>query len=264
MKWRYLAVGGALLHASVLAAQSNDPPSKQLETYAFRVAVPVVECAIDGSPKGPATQAPPGAKFYFLQAAKEGTDVVIQFLSWAKSDPNYLAFNVDAGRGAERFKYFCVERGNFERFAERIYATWLSSRKLTVGALVLPVKLRRQPFDFSKDVTVGTTAGARMRMSPRRESYISLLGGVGLSSATLTSENTNAAVTTTTDRAALTWTVGAMFDVDRFQFGAFIGQDRVSQPNQSDWIYQGKTWLAVGLGYSLFGAESAKAVTGNQ
>ena len=252
------------MHASILSAQANDPGSKQLETYSFRVAVPVAQCDIDGAAKQAATQAPPGAKFYFLQAAKNGTDVVIQFLSWAKSDPNYLAFNVEASRGADTFRYFCVYRGHFDRFSERIYATWLSSRKLTVGALVLPVKMRRQPFDFSKDVTVGTTAGARMRMSPRRESYFSLLGGVGLSSASLTSENTKSAVTTPTDRAAVTWTVGAMFDVDRFQFGAFIGQDRISQPNQADWIYQGKTWLAVGLGYSLFGAESAKAATSNQ
>ena len=228
----------------------------------FTVGAPVASCHFDGSDISTTSViAPDGAKFRYLQAAKDEKYVVIQFLLWHDSTANFRLFNVDAGAR----KTFCVERVVFERFSQKTYASGRSSYELAAGALILPVKLRfggaDRSFDFSKDLTISTTGGFRWRTSETRENYFNALIGVGLSSVALNSDNTRKAIEKSTDRAALTWIAGGMFDIDKFQFGAFVGQDRISQPNQGDWVYQGRTWLAVGLGYSLFGATSKKEDT---
>lgn len=231
-----------------------------VETYAFAVAVPVRTCSFDGEAASTLTTPPDRAKFLVLGPAKGRDSVVIQFLNWKEGNPNRALLNFTNTDETVR-RYYCMPRTFIERFAERTYDTWRSSAELTAGALLLPVKLRpgkdSAGFDFSKDVTFGTAAGVRMRLSDHRAIYGSWLIGAGISSATLSPATTNKVVTQSTERAAFTWTTGLMLEVDRFQFGGFVGQDRISQPNQADWIYQGRTWLALGLGYSLLSTPPA-------
>ncbi len=255
-----------VLGSSPLLGQANDP--LPAGTYSFDVSVPVTRCNFDGSGKSITVHAPALSRFYYLQSIVAGNsnDVVIQFLNF-KAASSFRTFNVDSTDAGLEPKYFCLPRTTFERFTSKAYATGRNSWELAAGALILPVKLRpggrTTPFDFSKDVTIGTTAGGRIRMHPRRDVYQSFLLGVGISSATLTPQNTGGSVTELTDRAALTWTIGTMLEVEKFQFGLFLGQDRISQPNQGNWVYQGKTWWALGLGYSLFGASAPKEAKGN-
>jgi hypothetical protein len=51
---------------------------------------------------------------------------------------------------------------------------------------------------------------------------------------------------------------GGMFEVNRLQVGLFIGQDRISQPKEANWAFQGKSWFGLGLGYAIFGSPSDK------
>jgi hypothetical protein len=240
-------------------------------TYAFTLPVPVEECSFEGvKVDGTGTQARMGGKFYYVQAVPSNAVVVIRFLTYSfKDTPQlYQRFNSTDTLTTTPKKFFCVAQKDFDRFTRRSYAAGLSSHDFVVGALVLPVKLRPGAkgagFDFANDVAFGTTAGYRYRTSDSRENFLSLLAGVALSSVQLTAENTNGKLTETTDRPAFTWTTGMMFEVNRFQIGAFIGQDRISQPRQSSWAFQGKTWFALGLGYTLFGGVAEQPATGEQ
>lgn len=259
--WSLVAACLALTLPSVVSV-AQTASTLPVGTYMFNVGAPVAKCEFNGSDISKTfVVAPEGAKFRYLQTATDEKYVVIQFLWWNDTTTNYRLFNVDGGAR----KTFCVERGTFERFSQKIYENGRSSYELTAGALILPVKMRfggaDRSFDFSKDITISTTGGFRWRVSETRENYFSALIGVGLSSVDLNPDNTKKIIDKSTDRAALTWIAGGMWDIDKFQFGAFVGQDRISQPNQGDWVYQGKTWLAVGLGYSLFGATSKKEDT---
>lgn len=258
---------GALATASSLHGQTKQPDAGT--TYAFKVAVPVWECGIDGKtvPSGTKAIAPAGAKFRYIESPADTSPVVIQFLVWKDTaQREFRLFNTSDKTGTG-VKTFCVTKAHFDKLSERVYAKWWESRQLAAGTLLLPVKMRgrdHRPFDFSKDVTLGTAAGFKLRINETREEYANILVGVGLTSVALDSVNTLGAVHESTDRAALTWTTGLMIEIDRFQFGAFVGQDRLSQPNQKDWVYQGKLWLALGLGYSLFGSGGTEKPAGAQ
>lgn len=263
-----VAAAAALVPTAHAAAQTSPVAG---DTYTFTLDVPVTECDFAGAPAGGGPQqAPQGGKFYYVQPGASGTDVVIQFLYWSPTSPNYIRFNKDvpvaaldnsaqarAVRARAERKYFCVTQERFTTFARRAYDTGLSSAQFVVGALILPVKLRpatdETDFDFAKDLSVGTTAGWRVRVHDRRDVYVSAIGGAALSSVALTPENTAGTVTEVSDRAAFTWVLGGMFDVDRFQFGVFVGQDRISNSSAANWAHQGKTWYGLGLGYNLFG-----------
>jgi hypothetical protein len=243
---------------------------KPLETYGFDVSVPIVECSFQGNVLSTSQDfAPQGAQFVYLSEVslqnppRQGA--VIQFLNWHEDTPEYKLFNVQGTPGPVRSKYFCVDKSTLETMASRTYASGWGSWDLAAGILLLPIKMRLASgtgsFDFSKDVTVGTVAGPRWRLSPRREVFFSGLVGAGLTAVSLDSANTGGAIKQSTDRAAVTLTLGGMLEVNRFQLGLMIGQDRISNPNQSDWRYHGKPWLSLGLGYALLSAPSATPST---
>jgi hypothetical protein len=244
-----LVVGSAVVCAQTPTLSAGD-------RFEFLAQIPVRPCNYDASSPGSPMSPPERAQFEYVQTVE--TNVVIRFLTWRSDSLRTLFNNVRSGGLAP---FFCLSNSDFNRFTARRYPKGPQAWELAAGTLILPVKIRSGAtgFDFSKDVTLGTTAGARYRLSSVRNIYGSVLGGVGLSSASLNAANTNNKVTTVTDRSAFTWTAGVMLEIDKFQFGGFFGQDRISDPNQRDWIYQGKTWLAIGLGYSLFGSASSNA-----
>lgn len=151
-----------------------------------------------------------------------------------------------------RTRTFCVVNSIFDRTATQVYQKFVTD--LAVGVLVLPIKMRgggSRDFDFSKDLTIGTVAGPRLRIASERDAFVSLLFGAGITAVTLDDENTGGAISEPTDRAAVTLTTGLMFELNRFQIGVMVGWDQISNPNQYDWEYQGHRWLSIGLGYTL-------------
>lgn len=255
-----LAMSVALSLSVARDAYAEDSDDHTLESYAFDAAVPVQQCAFGGNPSGDLYQAPAGTKFVHLGQVSSGGKqiVVIQFLLWDETNTNYKIFNVDEDGNR---KYFCLSSDVFERYTTRVYATWGTSAQLTAGTALMPIKLRfgakDRPFEFTTDVSVGPTAGVKMRMSERREYYLIPLLGVGLSSVELNRDNTNGAVTEVIDRSAFTVNLGVVLEIESFQFGAFGGLDFISGPNKNDWKHQNKPWLAVGLGYNLLSSEKS-------
>ena len=281
-----------------LRAQLNPDP---IATYRFNLPVPLHECEFTGSELSQSiTYAPGGSRFYALGAGPNEDKVErirIQFLNWVpnvipdstavglrgqkvsdeallqrqEENRKYMTFNYGRGtlnpQAGDHPLVFCIEKSLFDRMTTRTYDKGFSTLDLAAGVLILPIKLRAgagQPFDFSKDVTIGTVAGPRMRISETREAYISLLGGAGITAVSLTPENTGGKVTTATDRAAVTLSLGPMFEFNRFQVGIMVGWDRISNPNQDDWRYQGKHWFSIGLGYSLLSAPPSPPASNEQ
>jgi hypothetical protein len=278
------AVGVALFAALSAGKAAMAQDSTGVKTYRFDAAVPVQPCNWDGGSVSGQTldAAPSGAQFRVLKeisagsvAGVTGPRLLIQFLRWRGDDTSELNQRLHFAReGAAVWSQgsvrpvgsFCVLKGDVEALATRTYATlyrtyyvvprgFKRATSLTSGLLVLPIKVRPagagRPFDFSRDITLGTVAGPRMRLSPTAPMFLDALLGVGITSTRLDPNSTRDQVETPVDRAALTWTFGLMFEVNSFQFGLHTGKDYISNPNQRDWVYQGKRWYAIGLGYNL-------------
>ena len=63
--------------------------------------------------------------------------------------------------------------------------------------------------------------------------------------------------TGTTNAMALSWAVGATFDVSRspggqaFKSGIFVGRDHVNPTPNLDYKYNNKTWVAIQIGFDF-------------
>jgi hypothetical protein len=176
-----------------------------------------------------------------------------------------------SGESAIYRKYFCLKASDLSE--EKVRKKYKRMRALlSVGSMVLPVKIRpsvkregttRVPFDFSTDVTLGTTAGIRLRMSKYQRNYVNFLGGIGITTVLVDSTSTKGIIRESNSRAgAFTITIGALLEFDSFQFGVFTGLDYVGRSlsidGKSAWDYQGKPWLAIGLGYQILSRNDEK------
>jgi hypothetical protein len=267
-----LTIIGLLFVAGSVHAQGREAATP-METYRFNVSVPIAECTFygvtpTGTPAGGVQEyAPAGSRFTYLNDAAQANvaRVVFQFLTYKDQDLQ-LRFNARKTATDSVPRTFCVDKAIFDRTTTRVYDPW--SWDLAAGVLLLPIKMRLggggRAFDFSKDVTLGTVAGPRWRLDSERELFISALVGAGLTAVTLDSASTGGVIRGSTDRAAVTLTAGTMLEINRFQLGIMVGSDRISNPNQSDWRYHGKPWLAVGLGYTLLSAPPKAADRGQQ
>jgi hypothetical protein len=134
-------------------------------------------------------------------------------------------------------------------------------------AMIIPIKIRfgdgsktaevldengkRTRFsNFEGNFNVGGTAGARLRLHPSGHSFMNLVGGLSLGTTPVTS--TTADVESEINATTLSPFMGLLFEYDSFQVGVFYGWDQLGGSVGRTWVYQGKPWLGVGLGYKVF------------
>lgn len=127
---------------------------------------------------------------------------------------------------------------------------------VSFGAIMVPVKFRfpnkeATSFDLSKDVAIGTSVGYKQGLSRFKPYFINFLFATGVSSISAFPENTGGAVTSTTDVAGLTTSLGIILEMDKIQLGVFSGIDMVPKSPAKVWTYQGAPWLSVGIGFQM-------------
>lgn len=149
--------------------------------------------------------------------------------------------------------YYFMSKKDFEIFATRYYPKKWS---FSFGTLVIPVKMRfgnskNRYFDFATDFTLGSSIGVRKRISHFNPYYINLLGGFGITSVSIDSSLSKGFVESQTRLAAVTPSIGLLFEFNGVQVGAFSGLDFLSGKVGRNWQYQGQPWLSVGLGYQI-------------
>lgn len=122
------------------------------------------------------------------------------------------------------------------------------------GTVIIPVKMRFNQFDFSRDFALGLTIGPRWRMTSYRDYYINWLFAFNVNIATIDSASSGGKVRQTTDKGALGAATGVVFDFNGPQVGVFLGWDWLSNRDKiaTNWRYQGKPWISAGLGFTIF------------
>ena len=213
-----------------------------------------------------------GSKFTLV--GKKGSDFLILFWAWPDSNPNAEKFNYisvsrqDAKgnivKAGENRKVFILSADDMKERAIAYFNSWgKGAWNWSGGFVLLPVKIRNKPTrTYSKDLSLGFSGGAKVRISHYNPTYINFLVNIGISSTTLDSISTKGKIRQPSDVAALTTELGIVFENHAFQFGLFVGRDRLSANDfrRSDWEYNRKPWISLGLGYQILSKEDrAKA-----
>lgn len=251
-------ITGVLFMMSSPSAYSQ---SGDTNDYLFTLESPIYVCDLLGNKLSDSVYVSP--KFSkFTKIRKAGSDnYVISFWSYEKRDSvKYNRFNIDVENPDEK-RFFLLSVEDFNNNAVPYYH---QRTTFTAGTVIIPVKIRFNQFDFSKDITLGTSVGARRRLSPYSNSFANLLLGFGVSSVTVDSLSTGGTVMQPTDRSALTPSLGFVLEFNSVQVGIFSGIDYISDNEATNWRYQGKPWLSIGFGYSIISRQSVGTQSGNQ
>ncbi|PZR39447.1 MAG: hypothetical protein DI538_06810 [Azospira oryzae] len=249
-----LLLSSAIIANAQITTTEEDGSPKTFN-YKLLIEAPVLECNIVGiKKKNAAIQVVPKNSIFTLVAKKNADTVVVRFWNWTSDASLRKEYNyVDEAEQIR--KYFLMSFNDFNDKSVKRYSTVPT---FTAGTVVVPVKLRFSEFDFSKDVTIGPTIGARFRLSHYNNNYLNLLFGMGISSVSLDSASTSGKVKKITDRPALTPSLGVVFEfIQNVQAGIFIGKDYISNKEDVGWAYQGKTWLSIGLGITILSRQSS-------
>ena len=149
---------------------------------------------------------------------------------------------------------FFISLKDFNDKTESIYPKQTS---FTWGFLSLPIKARfgnkSAPFTFEEKINFGISLGYKWQHVGTTYKASNLLGGVSIA---------NVKVDTDKSAAALSFSLGYMFQYDKFQAGLFSGFDFIDQQPKVNWGYQGKPWIGFAIGVSLFGENKTSISTG--
>jgi len=218
--------------------------------FEFAVECPVKRCEITGAIKDTNFFiAPAGSKFILIDMTFDKCIIRFDVFSskLMRKNLNYESEDYMV------YKYFVITKAQFDFKTHQIYKKTVA---FSMGTLVIPVKFWFKPFDFSKDVTLGTTLGVRVLLNPQKGISINALLGIGITSNTLDSTNTNGHITQPADILSFSPTVGIMLEFGSAQFGVFSGFDFPSRyvVVNDQWLYANKPWLSFAIGYSIFSA----------
>jgi len=168
---------------------------------------------------------------------------------------------------ANGWKFF-IPANVFSLYCVSIYP---SSDKFTWGFLTMPLKLRFDNknketglpaghFGFEQNLNFGVSFGGKHQFVSTNDISLNYLLGVSVVNVPLNNATDG---NPATSAQAVSLSAGLMFQYDKFQIGAFLGKDFTSE-HAKDFLYQGKTWLGIAVGVSLFGEGKTTADTEKQ
>jgi hypothetical protein len=174
-----------------------------------------------------------------------------------RSLSNTNTLRTDLASGTDLF--FKLEKKDLEAYALPLFARFSP----LVGASVLPFKLRPQTGEFTKDLTLSGMGGVKIRPWRKESFSVGALLGVGITSVSLDSLNTEGRVLEPSDRSAITLSTGLVVQWERLQVGLFMGWDHLNKSDRKLWVHQGAHWLALGIGVSIFSEDSEVSKEGS-
>lgn len=153
--------------------------------------------------------------------------------------------------------YFKINSTQYLAFAEELKRRG----RFVVGASTTLIKIRpgngKENEDkviyseFGNDFNIGITAG--WRISDYKDNVsVSLVGGIGFSSIKVTPQTTRDFIDSESTQSSITFSAGAIFEIEKFQISTFIGIDTMSGEIGQNWIYRNRPWIGLGFGYEIF------------
>jgi hypothetical protein len=257
--------------AIVLCINSQAQETENTRIYEVISNIPAVACDVIGNPlhSNQAFVVPPYRSRFALVRLR-GDSVVVRFLVWEQNSQLRKTFNVDSvhltsSRGGDSIarvhKYFLVTRTDLDSNCIKVYSRGIKNSVFTLGLVTMPMKLRLgKNFDFQGNLSLGTTAGAKFRVSKYNPNFMNLLLGLSISTNTLDSFSTGGRVNgqPINNMAVFSPSLGVVFEFGKAQAGIFYGWDFLNKSNQLQyqWIHNKRPWVSIGFGFSIFSVNS--------
>lgn len=179
-----------------------------------------------------------------------------------------------AGKDAN-YKYFYVSNDDFDKYTTVEFTP--KNDILFISLIYLPVKMRfgnkqERFFDFGESITLTPAIGFKRRIGGTfSTTSISFMLGVGPTIINVDEKtapklyggdtaNANGKKTI----AAITPSLGIMFEKKRIQIGLMAGLDIPAGKEGREWIYKNKPWVSFGIGYQIFARKEASGSTGSE
>ena len=242
-KWLVL-----LLFFLIATKGFNQTTNDKNRLYEFLVECPIYKCNIIGKIIDTTLLiAPPKSKFMLVDMKQDQCIIRFTVLNKKKSLSN-KSFSLE---DYTTYTYYSITKAQLDFKASTVKK---SDIDLVVGTVITPIKLRYNPFDFSKDISIGTTFGVKYTLNQEKQAAVDCLIGVGISSVSVDSFATHGRTIKNVDLLAFTSSIGIVLELGNAQVGVFLGFDFISNENKIkyDWIYQGKPWVSFGIGFSMF------------
>jgi hypothetical protein len=214
----------------------------------------------------------------------QGNDAIIKILYYTKKNgdlkngnasDNFFTYNFDGSYSAwdslrsskKKAKQFGDNQSYFKVPISILNSKALPYTRidwsLSVGALNFPFKYRFQKGygDFSGSFNFGTGVGLLIPHDSAARWNYTILAGFSISQINIDSVSATRnwkGLTSSNNFAAFSFSIGMMLQNNKVQVGVFFGWDRLGRLNNAEygWIYQGKPWVSIGLGYSIFAADN--------
>lgn len=250
--------------------QSND--QVKLGGYFWSESVPMVESSLDGTTRGNMVLSIKGQKFKIVNIINDG--VILRVLDYPSGSPNFQLYNFKGPIGvynalsaqAKTSRNYGANQQFFFVEFDKVVLYAITDEKirgsLAVGVINFPFKLRLQQGeeDFSGAFNFGAGIGYTLPHRSYSKYQYSFISGYSISSVNLDNSSTRrnqAQLESSNNFTAFSFSIGFLIQYEKAQAGIFVGWDQINRINQEQfgWKYQGKTWLSVGFGYSIFSNE---------
>ena len=133
--------------------------------------------------------------------------------------------------------FFLIQRYDLDSNCIKVYNKGIRSAAFTVGLVTMPVKLRLgSNFDFQGNLSLGSTAGIKVRLSRFTSNYLNLLFGTSISTISLDSFSTGGKLTgqPLTNIAVFSPSPGRVFEFGKAPAGVFYGWDILNKSAQAN------------------------------
>jgi hypothetical protein len=224
---------------------SNNPNDRYFE---FVLECPIKKCDILGRIIDTTLLVvPPKSKFTVVEYKNDLC--IIRFTINAKKSKKLSKYG-GAGDVME-YSYYLINKAQLDYKAK---VRNISQVDIVVGSVMTPIKLRIVPFDFSKDISVGTTFGPKFYFNKNRTTAFDVLVGFGLSTVSIDTFSSKAKLKNPVEILAFSPSLGLVLEFGSAQVGVFGGYDLISNKHERlyQWTYSGTPWFSFGIGFSKF------------
>lgn len=172
-------------------------------------------------------------------------------------------------------KYFAITVAEFNKLiSEKIILKRYNigfgnyGLKLIYGAqLSVPFKLRpsinEEPLRLTPEISLGGFFGSRVRIKRYEDTHwIPLFVSAGVGAVGVNQNNTidESTITGENQVLAFNFSVGSLVKLKDFQIGVVAGWDKATGDLGKEWVYQGRPWFSLAIGYNFLEFGSKKSI----
>lgn len=226
--------------------------------HTFKFDIKLEQCQFDGTAVANPKKETMKRGWKFRVRNVIGTNYIIQVSKFTDKSDKSKAQNLKTYETATfESIYFKMSNSEYLAFAEELKRRG----SFVVGASTTLIKIRPGNgkedeneviySEFGNDFNIGVTAGWRINNYKDNVS-VSLVGGLGFSAIKVTPQTTRNFIDTESTQSTITFSAGAIFEIEKFQISTFIGIDSMSGEIGKNWIYRNRPWIGLGFGYEIF------------